>query len=133
MSKYAPLGVFLRAQKTDEVTLSFEKIENIVGDELPASQNTYAWWSNNPDNNVATKIWLEAGWRVKHIRLNQREIVFQRDQGSRGDSAGETNIAAVYGYKLAHYAPEPRPGEDPAAVIDPMIWAAIDAVNGPTP
>ena len=52
---------------------------------------------------------------------------------SGGPPAGETNIAAVYGYKLAHYAPAPRPGEDPAAVIDPMIWAAIDAVNGTTP
>ena len=52
---------------------------------------------------------------------------------SDGPPAGETNIAAVYGYKLAHYAPAPRPGEDPAAVIDPMIWAAIDTINGPTP
>jgi hypothetical protein len=79
MSKYEPLGHYLRRQKADSLTLTFDQIEKIVGFDLPASQDSYAWWSNNPDNNVMTKVWLDAGWRVKHIRLKEREIVFHRD------------------------------------------------------
>lgn len=82
MSKYEPLGQFLRRQKSDSVTLTFDQIEKILGFSLPASQDSYAWWSNNPDNNVMTKVWLDAGWRVKHIRLKEREIVFNREAGA---------------------------------------------------
>ena len=91
MSKYDPFGAFLRAQKADEITLSFDKIEKILGFALPASQDNYAWWSNNADNNVMTKVWLEAGWRVKHIKLREREIVFHRDQ-TRDDAEGMATV-----------------------------------------
>lgn len=89
MSKYEPLGQFLRRQKSDEVTLSFDQIEKILGFDLPPSQGSYAWWSNNPDNNVMTKVWLEAGWRVKHIRLKDREIVFSREVSAVDSGANE--------------------------------------------
>jgi hypothetical protein len=89
MSKYEPLGQFLRRQRSDAVTLSFSQIEKILGFSLPPSQGSYAWWSNNPDNNVMTKVWLEAGWRVKHIRLKDREIVFSRDVSAPNSGSDE--------------------------------------------
>ena len=47
------------------------------------------------------------------------------------EAAGEqTSIADVYGYALATYTPTPRPGENPAAVLDSMIFDAIDAIAG---
>jgi hypothetical protein len=78
MSKYQPLGDFLRRQKADVVTMTFSQVEKVLGFELPASQNNPAWWSNNADNNVMTKVWLDAGFRVRNVRLNERELTFYR-------------------------------------------------------
>src|SRR3954465_11355862 len=59
MGKYEPLGEFLRKQRTQEVPLTFREIEKITGMKLPPkAQHHRAWWSNNPDNNVMTKVWL---------------------------------------------------------------------------
>ena len=61
MGKYEPLAQFLRKQQTHEVRLTFGEIERIVGAKLPPSaRKQRAWWSNNPDNSVMTKVWL---WR----------------------------------------------------------------------
>ena len=48
--------------------------------------------------------------------------------------AGEQTItiADAYGHAALTYKPPPRPGQNPAAVTDEMIYAAIAAVNGPT-
>ena len=43
---------------------------------------------------------------------------------------GQTSIADVYGYALATSEPTPRPGENSAAVLDSMIFDAVDAVAG---
>ena len=64
MSKYSRLGEFLRSQRTKEVPMTFAEIERVTGARLPANSPQYpAWWSNNPSNNVMTKIWLAAGFR----------------------------------------------------------------------
>ena len=43
-----------------------------------------------------------------------------------------TTIADAYGYAALTYKPAARPGQNPAAVTDEMIYAAIAAVNGPS-
>ena len=78
MSKYRPLGDFLSRQKSDVVTLTFSQLEKILGFELPASQSNPAWWSNNADNNVMTRVWLDAGFRVRNVRLDERQLTFYR-------------------------------------------------------
>ena len=40
-----------------------------------------------------------------------------------------TTIADVLAYARATYTPTPRPGQNPAAVMDDMIYAAIEAIN----
>ncbi len=66
MGKYEPLGVFLRGQRSEEVPLTFDEIERITGVKLPPkAQHHRAWWSNNPSNNVMTKVWFEAGLRKR--------------------------------------------------------------------
>jgi hypothetical protein len=79
MSKYEPLAVFLRSQRISEVTLTFADIERIVGAKLPPkAQHQRAWWSNNPSNNVMTKVWLAAGFRSEQVDLAARRLVFRR-------------------------------------------------------
>ena len=79
MGKYEPLGQFLRKQRTHEVPLTFREIEKITGVKLPPkAQHHRAWWSNNPDNNVMTKVWLEAGFESAQVDMEGRKLVFRR-------------------------------------------------------
>jgi hypothetical protein len=79
MGKYEPLGQFLRRQRTSEVPLTFREIEKITGVKLPPkAQHHRAWWSNNPDNNVMTKVWLEAGFESARVDMEGRKLVFRR-------------------------------------------------------
>ena len=78
MSKYTPLGDYLRKQRKDLVPMTFSEIERIVGSKLPNSQRYPAWWSNNPWNNVMTQIWLDAGFQTEQVDIPGRKLVFRR-------------------------------------------------------
>src|ERR1700752_4620272 len=78
MSKYAPLGEYLRKQRKDLVPMTFAEIERIVGSKLPKSQCYPAWWSNNPWNNVMTQIWLDAGFETEQVDVASGKLVFRR-------------------------------------------------------
>jgi hypothetical protein len=79
MGKYEPLGEFLRGQRTQEVPLTFSDIEKITGAKLPPkAQHQRAWWSNNPSNNVMTKVWLKAGYESTQVDMSARKLVFRR-------------------------------------------------------
>jgi hypothetical protein len=79
MGKYENLGTFLQKQRTREVPLTFREIEKITGAKLPPkAQHHRAWWSNNPSNNVMTKVWLEAGYESAQVDMSARKLVFRR-------------------------------------------------------
>jgi hypothetical protein len=84
VGKYEPLSNFLQKQSADEVRLSFEQIERIIGEKLPASAHEHrAWWSNNPNNSVMTKAWIEAGFRSEQVDMEGRKLLFRRVRGQR--------------------------------------------------
>ena len=73
MSKYDALGAFLRNQRNDRVPMSFADVERITGGKLPPSASKHRpWWSNNPDNSVMTRVWLEAGFESEQVDLAGR-------------------------------------------------------------
>ena len=76
--KYAPLGAFLGKQSKDLVRMTFADIERVIGAKLPQSQRYPAWWSNNPFNNVMTKVWLDAGFETEQVDIQGRSVVFRR-------------------------------------------------------
>jgi hypothetical protein len=79
MSKYSKLGEYLRSQRTKEIPMTFAEIERVVGTKLPPNSPQYpAWWSNNPSNNVMTKVWLAAGFRTEQVDTKARKVVFRR-------------------------------------------------------
>jgi hypothetical protein len=89
MGKYEPLGQFLRKQRTQEVPLTFREIEKITGVKLPPkAQHHRAWWSNNPDNNVMTRVWLEAGFECAQVDMEGRKLVFRRVTNSAAPASG---------------------------------------------
>ena len=66
-SKYTPLAEHLKRLPGNEVTLSFNEIEEILGKPLPetAFRNT-SFWSNqkSPWAVQAAQGWMRAGWKV---------------------------------------------------------------------
>ena len=59
--------------------MSFSEIEAVIGVRLPPAAHRHAaWWSNNPSNNVMTKVWLDAGFRTERVDLGARRLVFRR-------------------------------------------------------
>jgi hypothetical protein len=91
MGKYEPLGNFLRNQRTKEVPLTFRDIERITGVKLPPkAQHQRAWWSNNPSNNVMTKVWLEAGYESARVDIDACKLVFRRKERPRADTTVAT-------------------------------------------
>jgi len=88
MGKYEPLGKFLRQQGSELVVMKFEDIERIVGSKLPESSRQYrAWWSNNPNNNVMTKVWLDAGFHTEQVDIEGRRLVFRKMTASKQEGA----------------------------------------------
>jgi hypothetical protein len=88
MGKYEPLGAFLRNQHAREVPLTFSQIEKITGVKLPPkAQHHRAWWSNNADNNVMTKVWLDAGFESAQVDMEARKLVFRR-VAKAGEASG---------------------------------------------
>jgi len=108
MSKYSPLGEFLKDQSAAQVPMTFKEIERLTGHKLPASALQHrAWWSNNPRNSVITNAWLKAGFRSEQVDMARRKLVFRRMKGAGpkampasaggGDMAGEKPFHPLFG------------------------------------
>jgi len=83
MAKYDPLRDYLTqvAENKTEVTLSFRKIESILGDSLPRSaREQRSWWANptRPEYHPQARAWLQAGWRVDAVDQGQEWVKFAR-------------------------------------------------------
>ena len=78
MGKYAPLREFLIERDEAVVPMTFDQIEKLLGQPLPASKKSRAWWSNNPDNNVMTREWLAAGFLAETVDVNEQKLVFRK-------------------------------------------------------
>lgn len=78
MGKYSPLREFLAKQGKELVPMSFEEIERVLGESLPASKQYPAWWSNNPGNNVMTKEWIAAGYQTESVDIAGEKLVFRK-------------------------------------------------------
>ncbi|MDE3116214.1 MAG: hypothetical protein KGL26_11485, partial [Pseudomonadota bacterium] len=89
MSKYEPLGTYLREQGTELVRMTFAQIERIVGTKLPKSRQHPAWWSNSTSNNVMTQVWLDAGYRTEQVDVAHERLVFRRIAGAAPQSPSQ--------------------------------------------
>ena len=92
MGKYEPLGEFLRGQRLDLLPMTFAEIERIVRVKLPPSKRNRAWWSNNPNNNVMTREWLEAGYETEAVDIKSGKLVFRRVSKSKAKKEAKPPI-----------------------------------------
>ncbi len=79
MSKYTPIKTFLAARGANEIPMTFDEIETIIGQPLPpAAFKHRPWWSNSPTNNVMTQAWLDAGYKTERVDMAARRLTFVR-------------------------------------------------------
>jgi len=79
-TKYSPLSRYLarRARFTSRVTLSFAEIEGVIGDNLPfGALRNREWWTNTKSS-AQGQAWLNVGWRVQDLNMNDRSVTFMR-------------------------------------------------------
>lgn len=78
-SKYYPLYTTLTEQSLDELTLTLSEIESLLSVPLPSSARTRrAWWSNRSRGGVQAQAWMEAGYHVETIDLENERITFRK-------------------------------------------------------
>jgi hypothetical protein len=80
--KYDPLEKYLRSLPVsqEEVVLSFDIIEKVLGDTLPPSAHEHrAWWGNQQQGtHVEAIAWMDAGWMVDTVDLKEKWVKFVR-------------------------------------------------------
>ncbi len=79
VGKYDGLKRYLRfrAAFTSVVKLSFAKMDGIISDNLPMSAfRNEKWW--NKSSGVHVKAWLDVGWRMQEVNLDEGYVVFRK-------------------------------------------------------
>ena len=78
IARYNPLRDFLATYRATQLHLAFEQIESMIGSKLETAAYTFkSWWENDRGNPQALA-WLEAGWEVADVILEQRTATFRR-------------------------------------------------------
>jgi hypothetical protein len=80
VSRYNGLTKYLqfRGAFTSIVTLTFARIDGIIGENLPmAAYKSEQWWSNLPSG-PNTHGWLDAGWEVQGVDLKKGSVTFKK-------------------------------------------------------
>jgi len=130
MSKYEPLGEYLKKQDKERVPMTFAEIERVTGVKLPPSALKHRpWWSNNAKNSVMTKVWLDAGYESEQVDMEKRKLVFKRVRAPKGEGAEEKAFHPLYGYMKGLI--RIMPGVDITQPADPEWAARLDAEYGP--
>lgn len=78
-TKYYALFRHLQQSDRDEVFLTFSEIEALLEANLPASaRRQRGWWSNRSSGGVQAAAWMDAGYHVTAIDLDQEQVTFAR-------------------------------------------------------
>jgi hypothetical protein len=92
MNKYDPLTAWLRQFEGDRVTLSFARIEEILGSTLPASSHNHeAHWRGSTGGRPGGAI-AAAGWAVERVDQMGRSVTLVR-RGPRPSPVRPTLVA----------------------------------------
>jgi hypothetical protein len=79
-SKYEGLTRHLkfRSAFTSNVTLSFARIDGLIGSNLPMQAYREETWWNNSASSAHSKGWLDAGWEVESVTLKEGKVTFKQ-------------------------------------------------------
>lgn len=81
VGKYDPLSDYLRKQreKSNQIIIIFNDIEQIIGNELPTSARSHrSWWANTVGSHVQANAWMSAGWKVDDVDFSLELVSFKQ-------------------------------------------------------
>ena len=85
MAKYDPLCEYLAhlPPTTLEITLTFQEVEKIIGQDMEPSAGKYmrSWDNTGGTSAVRQNSWLHAGWETGMVDLDNRKVRLRRMQG----------------------------------------------------
>jgi hypothetical protein len=90
MAKYDRLAQHLSGlDRSRKHTLSFERIEAVLGFSLPQSARAYqAWWANQKNGRHSqANAWLGEGWVTEDLSLESRSVTFAASGSPRAPRA----------------------------------------------
>ena len=107
--KYRKLYAHLRSLSSQEWKASFDDIEAIIGDRLPASARRHrASWANDITQ-ARARAWLAAGWETAQVDMDAETLLFRRKAtAARQSSQSRRNLARSLLWPFAR-------GAEPAA------------------
>src|SRR3954467_5743749 len=97
MSRYKPLGNYLKRAASNSVPMTFKDVEAIIGRKLPPSAYRHRpWWANEARGHSHAKAWLDAGYETEQVDMERRKLVFRRAahrKATRGMAEGPREFA----------------------------------------
>lgn len=94
--KYIPLAEFFQNSTQPEMTLTYEAIENIMGQELPnAAYLNLSWWKKTKPPLSHYLSWVNANYNVIDVKLG-RSVTFSRITNNENDGESRGNHAHTY-------------------------------------
>ena len=132
-TKYSPLSEYLarRARYGDFATLTFAKIESIIGANLPssASQNTQ-WW-NNAASRTQAQAWMNVGWRTHAVNLNDRTVSFKQIASPKKETRKKRRKRTSKSAAKKFQPPRPQPfrRRGPSKTRVAKAWARLKNVE----
>src|SRR5512145_844236 len=78
LGKYQALFEYLSTCGKEQVTLSLREIENLLRDTLPESAHERRDWWGNRRQAFQAAAWINAGYKVTDIHLEEGQITFAR-------------------------------------------------------
>ena len=87
--KYIPLANYFSSATNPMIKLSFNEIEQIMGQQLPnAAYLNRSWWKKTKAPAKHFHAWMDAGYFVSEVETNQH-VVFERIDASKGSHAND--------------------------------------------
>jgi hypothetical protein len=82
MSKYEPLGKFLKSTEKKYINLTFMEVEEILSFKLPYSLYKYphVWYGDGKKSptHVWKVVWYKYGYQVDIVDLDKKEVRFYK-------------------------------------------------------
>lgn len=76
--KYRALTNYLNNSDRDQIKLTFNEIENILGFSLsPSAYNNRANWANSMSQSLACS-WLKTNYRVVEVNMEKQYVIFKK-------------------------------------------------------
>ncbi len=78
MNKFANLKDYLITSGKNEITLTFDEMEAIIGFPLPESAKKHRAYFANTTNHSISKAWMEAGYFATDLDIYEQKIIFRQ-------------------------------------------------------